>query len=329
MKSSAYLNGFGRFGLHLLMYYLERIHESSFTLKCINDEVLTVDQIVKIIHNDHYIRILDDWKLYEKPNSIVLEQGAKSIELEISNMPLSNYILNKKGIRLECSGNYTNISNFPSTDSLKRVYISATSLNADRTLIVGMNELSYLQTDKFISYGSCTVNAFIPVANNLNKSFRVVDSDVNVIHNIPEYRLREVPNIFERRDCTLSFMAPKLLNFITPENFKVNYTIVPITGVSRIDFRFNLQKSFNFNSIIECLEGIRANAGHALYKIHEIDPGQHAPVLSNYSAEFILEQCSIAGKNLYLSAYFDTENSVNRYYDLIQSIEKKRENSEG
>jgi glyceraldehyde 3-phosphate dehydrogenase len=329
MKISAYLNGFGRFGLHLLSYYLERNRESSFTLKCINDEVLTVEQIIKIIHNDRYIRILDNWKLLAKSNTIILKQGEKSIELEISNLPLSHYISNKKGILLECSGNYTNTSNFPNSDSLKRVYISATSLNADRTLIVGVNELDYLKTDKFISYGSCTVNAFIPVASTLHKNFKVVNSDVNVIHNIPEYRLREVPNIFERRDCTLSFMAPNLLNFITPENFKVNYTVVPITGVSRMDFRFNLQKSFNFNSILKCLESIKANAGHALYKIHETDPGQYAPLLSNYSAEFVLEQCSIAGKNLYLSAYFDTENSVNRYYDLIQSIEKEGQISEG
>ena len=80
------------------------------------------------------------------------------------------------------------------------------------------------------------------------------------------------------------------------------------------------------NSVMNCIEGIKSQRGENLYKIHETDPGQHASLLSSFSAEFVLEQCRKVGQNLYLSAYFDTENSVNRYYDLIETIEKERRN---
>jgi len=326
MKAQAHVNGFGRFGLHFLNYYLDRFQVCSFELKSINDETLSVNQIVSIIQNDRYVRILENWKLSFDSNSVVFQRGSNSIKLEISNLSLERYILNKSGILLECSGKYTNVSCLPKIGLLQRVYISATSLSADTTLIVGFNETDYSTSDKVISYGSCTVNAYIPVANALHKVFKVLESDVNVIHNVPEYKLKEIPNIFQRKDCTLSFMGPRMLNFITPENFNVNYTLLPITGVSRMDFRFKLEKSFDMNSVINCIEAIKSKRSENLYKFYETDPGQYASLLSSFSAEFVLEQCRKVGQNLYLSAYFDTENSVNRYYDLIETIEEKRRN---
>lgn len=324
MKIEASLNGFGRFGLHLLNYYLAHYQNCNFILSSMNDEALAVNQMIKIIRDDRYVKILDNWDMSLKLNSIIFKRDAELIELEISNLPLEQYIADKSGILLECSGKYTNILDLPKTDIFQRVYISATSLSADRTLIVGFNEFDYQKSDKFISYGSCTVNAYVPVADVLNNHFKVLESDVSVIHNVPEYKIYESPNIFERRDCTLSFMGPKLLKFITPENFNVNYTLLPIAGVSRIDFRFKLENLFDLNPVMNYIEGINSKDGKSLFKIHEIDPGQYAPLLSSFSAEFVLEQCRKAGQNLYLSAYFDTENSVNRYYDLIETIEKER-----
>ena len=50
------INGFGRFGLHLLKYWLEREKNSNFTIKYINDENLNIDQILSIISNDKYCK---------------------------------------------------------------------------------------------------------------------------------------------------------------------------------------------------------------------------------------------------------------------------------
>ena len=49
MKKSAGINGFGRFGLHLLKYWLDRNNEANFTIYYINDDTLTIFQSYEII----------------------------------------------------------------------------------------------------------------------------------------------------------------------------------------------------------------------------------------------------------------------------------------
>ena len=49
MKKSAGLNGFGRFGLHLLKYWLDRNNEANFTINYINDDSLSIFQSYEII----------------------------------------------------------------------------------------------------------------------------------------------------------------------------------------------------------------------------------------------------------------------------------------
>ena len=52
---TAGINGFGRFGLHLLKYYLDRKNKSSFEIKYINDDNLKIDKVLDIIKNDTYV----------------------------------------------------------------------------------------------------------------------------------------------------------------------------------------------------------------------------------------------------------------------------------
>ena len=46
------INGFGRFGLHLLKYWLDRASDTSFNIKYINDDYLSIDEAYKIILQD-------------------------------------------------------------------------------------------------------------------------------------------------------------------------------------------------------------------------------------------------------------------------------------
>ena len=50
------INGFGRFGLHLLKYWLDRNIESSFRIDYINDDYLDINQAYDLITNDQYIK---------------------------------------------------------------------------------------------------------------------------------------------------------------------------------------------------------------------------------------------------------------------------------
>ena len=316
------MNGFGRFGLHFLAYYLDRAKESNFSLLRINDENLSVGKMLDMIKNDHYVKITDNWHIEVDGPIFTFKNRFEARQIEFQNLTLADFAADHEGVLLECSGKYTNTQIFPDLPRLERIFISATSLSADETILVGFNEESFRENQKFISYGSCTVNAYVPLAFHLNKEFKISSSDVNVIHNIPEYLLQRSPDIFERRSCTLTIMGPKLLKFLTNDNFNVNYTIVPISGVSRIDLSFDLERPFELNEIVKTIEKISNKTGLQLYRFHEVDNGPDETLLSVHSTEFILSQSRKVGQRLYLSGYFDTENSANRYYDLINTIEE-------
>ncbi len=56
--NSVGINGFGRFGLHLLRYWIINHTKANFFIKFINDEKLTLDKISEIGTDK------DFWKLY-------------------------------------------------------------------------------------------------------------------------------------------------------------------------------------------------------------------------------------------------------------------------
>jgi len=57
------INGFGRFGLHLLKYWLDRSRESGFEIKYINDDFLSIQKVYDMIIEDHSV-IFDDHIIY-------------------------------------------------------------------------------------------------------------------------------------------------------------------------------------------------------------------------------------------------------------------------
>ena len=87
----------------------------------------------------------------------------------------------------------------------------------------------------------------------IDKHYGIIDADVNVVHNIQKYRLKD-NNTLNRKFCTLEKSGPQLLKCLNKKNFKVNYTVVPYTGVSMIDFRFRLKNCPSLNKFIKNLE---------------------------------------------------------------------------
>jgi glyceraldehyde 3-phosphate dehydrogenase len=149
-----------------------------------------------------------------------------------------------------------------------------------------------------------------------------LDSDVNVVHNIQEYRLHENQTL-NRKFCTLERSGPSLLPFLRNNNFIVNYTVVPHTGVSMFDFRFRFQKTFDKNEFVKDLEHAFSEGKlKGLYAFDEVDIGPEVYNCTTFSAVFIKESIKFAGNNIYLHTYFDTENSANRYFDLIDYLMK-------
>lgn len=317
------INGFGRFGLHLLKYWLDRADKSNFIISYINDDFLKISDVLKIITEDKAV-IFNKYKVTIVKNclSIIEPNGERYIiEFSNKNMPEAPW-RGMPEILLECSGKGTVAKDSQAllSGNTRLVVISATSWDSEKTLIFGFNQKEYKNNMKVISYGSCTVNAYIPLANYLNERYGVTESDVNVIHNIQKYRLHEF-NTLNRKFCTLEKSALNLLKFLNENNFLVNYTVIPYSGVSMLDFRFKLKSKVNKENVIEDLSEAFINGRlNGLYDFSEFDVGPEVYNCSTYSAVFIKENVKVLKNNIYLQGYFDNENSVNRYYDLVNYI---------
>jgi len=323
MCISAGINGFGRFGLHLLKYWLDRNEDSNFTIHYINDSVLSLETAYNHIIHDKAV-IFNKYKVEISGSSLVfLEPNGAVHRIEYTNFVKEEIPwLGQPTYIFECSGKNTAKADcdiYLQGDT-KRLIISATSWDPDITLVYGFNHHEYEKSQRIISYGSCTVNAYVPLANYLHQKYGIVDSDVNVIHNIQEYRLAE-NNTLIRKFCTLEKSGPNLLGFVGEHNFKVNYTVVPYTGVSILDFRFLFNEDVAVEKVIEDLDKAFSQGDlKNLYVFDEVDIGPEIHKCTTFSAVFNKENVKIINKNLYLHGYFDNENSVNRYFDLVHYL---------
>jgi glyceraldehyde 3-phosphate dehydrogenase len=199
------------------------------------------------------------------------------------------------------------------------------SWDADQTLVMGFNHASWSPESRVISYGSCTVNAFVPLASWLHEAFVIQEAQVNVIHNVPAHRLAEHAHP-ERRTCTLEAMTPRLLPWLSPERFFVNYTLIPYTGASLIDFRFRLGTPVLRSALIDALRtSCTVGALQARYAVLENDPGICGTLGLPFNTLLHEDGIVVEGDTLYLSGYFDNENSAVRYLELVQWIAERLE----
>ena len=149
---------------------------------------------------------------------------------------------------------------------------------------------------------------------------------INIIHNIQEYRIKDNYTLI-RKFCTLEKSGPNLLKFLDANNFLVNYTVIPYTGISMLDFRFRLTKTIEVTELVEDLENAFTHGElKHLYNFNEVDVGPEIHNCTTYSSVFIKEKVKLLKDNLYLYGYFDNENSVNRYFDLVQFIAAREKN---
>ncbi|MDO8530054.1 MAG: ATP-grasp domain-containing protein [bacterium] len=319
---TAGINGFGRFGLHLLKYWLDKKSSAQFEITHINDDFFTIQDALKAILEDTYVHFKEH-QINIEGNALVFTDasGAKTA-VEYTNASKEHIPwIGKPDIFLECSGKNTALKDSEGflLGTTKLVAISATSWDA-HSLIYGFNHQDYQSDMKVVSYGSCTVNAYVPLANWLHTKYGIEDSDANFIHNIPEYKLKDF-NTLQRKFCTLEKSGPKLLDFINKDNFTVNYSVVPYAGVSMLDLRFKLKNAPVKEKLIEDLqEAFLEGELKSLYQLQDSDKGPDEHKLTPYSAVFIKDNVRVLNGNLYLYGYFDNENSVNRYFDLINYI---------
>ena len=90
-----------------------------------------------------------------------------------------------------------------------------------------------------------------------------------------------------------------------------------------MDFRFNLKQKINSEAFLKVLKKeIKNGSLQNIYNTVKVDTGPEVHKFTTSSAVIIESSIEIKKNNIYFSSYFDNENSVNRYYDLINFISK-------
>ncbi|MBF0358726.1 MAG: hypothetical protein HQL70_08955 [Magnetococcales bacterium] len=321
------VNGFGRFGLHLLKYWLDRRQSASFSIDYINDDSLTLQAAYDIINSDKFVRITDSYTVLFSGDSLSFEDEAGLRHTILFSNVAKGQIpwLGRPQLMLECSGKYCSASLTRSDliGETRKVIISASVADADQTVVVGFNHHDYDHKLQVYSYGSCIINAFLPLTDWLHQNYKIKDCDTTVIHNIPEYRIKQPGgDVLQRRSCSLEWMGPKLMPYLNSDNFTVLKTYVPYPGISMIDMRYRLASPPDTIGRLteELQEAFAAGSLKALYSFDK--PGQtpESHLNSTFSATLRRDGLRFVGDNLYISCYFDNENSVNRYYDFVNIV---------
>jgi len=88
-------------------------------------------------------------------------------------------------------------------------------------------------------------------------------------------------------------------------------------------FRYNLNEVPG-NDVWDKIEkSCKTGELKGLYAIQDDDNGPMEHQNTQFSSIIIKKNSYVRGNDLYLNAYFDNENSVNRYFDLTNFISSK------
>jgi|GEM_PF-818000 len=317
------INGFGRFSLHLIRDWLLRSEDLGFDVQWINDPLRTVEEIANELAQDTIlgssissIVVLSGRVLINDKHSIQI-----SHEKEIINIPWQNEI----DWVFECSGRFTDRKSTEKhlRGNIERVIISATSLTADKILVLGVNESEYDPYEhRIISYGSCTINGYLPIARVLNDSFEIEESGLNVTHNTPIKDIRPPYGTLLRRVCTLEYVAPRLIQALEGRFF-VNYHLVPYPGVSLMDFEFRFKNEISSTKLLSRLqEAAQGEIDLHLSFTQNFDRPEQ--FIANFSSVVLIEESfRKVGSTHLFSAWFDNENSAVRLNDLAAFMTTK------
>lgn len=317
-NKSVGLNGLGRFSLRLLRYWFNEKSSgrTNFDIIQINEPYLSPTQIIRAITND---RVIGRFPANIRLNNGNLEIGKYTICL--SSEPDPKFIEWNKEIKmiLECSGKFTQkkLARQHLHTGIKKALISATSLSADKTIILGFNENEY---DPFkhhiVSYGSCTTNCFLPIAKLFHQKKLISSANASVIHATALKDIKKPFGEIRLKPSTLEMAGPKL--FPCLRNFYVKYRMVPYPGISLMDIEIKLKSKITPAEANQIIKNAAKRQLKGIVKFEPQSRDSNSYIGSPFSAVVIGDQTRVIGSSVLLAAWFDNENSAARFNDVAK-----------
>jgi glyceraldehyde 3-phosphate dehydrogenase len=237
----------------------------------------------------------------------------------------------------ECTGKFNSKEKLLAhiKNGAKKVIVSAPCKNADKTIVYGVNEKKLSKNDQIISAASCTTNCLAPVADVLNKNFKIEKGFMTTIHAFTsDQRILDNSHKDPRRARSASQSivptstgASKAIGEIIPElkgKLEGVAMRVPTPNVSLVELVFCTKKEITIEKINKAF--ISASKKQSK-RILEITTEKLVSIDFNHNpASAIIDSSltSVVGKNMgKISAWYDNEwGFSNRMCDIAKYLHK-------
>ncbi len=245
MTTKVAINGFGRIGRNIL----RAIIESGRT----DIEVVAINDLGPVETNAHLIRYDSvhgrfPGKVTVNGNSIDVGRGPIKVTAirDPKELPWADV-----DVAMECTGLFTARDKAAQhlENGSSRVLISAPGANADKTIVMGVNDDSLEASDIVVSNASCTTNCLSPVVYVINNAIGIEKGFMTTIHSYtgdqPTLDTMH-SDLYRARAAALSMIptstgAAKAVGLVLPElNGKLDGVAirVPTPNVSVVDLTF-------------------------------------------------------------------------------------------
>ena len=331
------INGFGRIGRAVLKNILKDPECSNIEIRAIND--LTDPATLAHLLKYDSVQGVFSQKITSNNEEIAIDGKSIRIfsEKEPAKLPWKDQEVD---FVIESTGIFTNreAARQHLDAGAKKVIISAPSKNPDITVVLGVNQETYLpEQHNIISNASCTTNCLAPVAKVLHDKFFIEKGLMTTIHSYTnDQRILDLPHsdLRRARAANVSMIptttgAAKAVALVLPEiagRLDGMAIRVPTPNVSLIDLVVEVKKN---TSNKEVNEVFKEAAREGLKNILRVEDNPLVSIDYNgdpYSS--IIDGLStkvIKDNMIKVLAWYDNEwGYSNRVKDLLKFIVSKK-----
>ncbi len=333
MTTKVGINGFGRIGRAVTKCIINDTEGSDFEIVAIND--LTDPATLAHLYKYDSVQGVNPQEVQSDSEGLIVNGKHIKIisEREPANLPWKELGVD---IVIESTGIFTkrDAANKHIQAGAKKVIISAPAKDPDITIVLGVNDESYVAADhQIISNASCTTNCLAPVAKILHEKFVIIKGLMTTIHSYTnDQKILDLPHSDYRRAraANLSMIptttgAAKAVALVLPEikgRLDGMAIRVPTPNVSLIDLVVEVEKNTTAEEVNEAFK--EASKG----SLNNIMRFEEKPLVSidfngdTFSA--IIDGIStkvIAGNMVKVLAWYDNEwGYSNRVKDLLKFV---------
>lgn len=256
------LNGFGRIGRNFVRgLFADKQALKELKLAVINIGPAKLDMVAHMFKYDSILGPFNGTVQLEGDTLYINQTPIKIIaELDPKKIDWKSYAIDWV---VDATGKFTDAekAKMHLASGAQNVLITAPAKNEDIAIVPGVNEQSFnRQKDHIVSLGSCTTNAFVPMAKVLDDAFGIQAGFMTTIHAYTNTQvLLDVESSDPRRSraAALNIIptttgASKMLGKILPQldgKISANAIRVPTAKVSLIDLSFQAKKPITAQAI--------------------------------------------------------------------------------